>query len=64
MNLQFYKMSGAGNDFVVVDNRDLNIPSGKREEWIEKVCRRGLSIARWFGADRLQSVGCYASGNQ
>ncbi|MCX7016098.1 MAG: diaminopimelate epimerase [Candidatus Sumerlaeota bacterium] len=47
MNLTFYKMSGAGNDFVVFDNRGLSIPEEGRRQWIEGLCRRALSV----GAD-------------
>ncbi|MDF1655993.1 MAG: diaminopimelate epimerase [Verrucomicrobiales bacterium] len=48
--LTFSKMNGAGNDFVVVDNRDQSI-SLTREE-IEKVCQR----QRGIGADGFLAV--------
>ncbi len=47
MKLSFCKMSGAGNDFVVADNRDRAIPEEGRRQWIERVCRRAVSV----GAD-------------
>ncbi|HID09814.1 MAG TPA: diaminopimelate epimerase [Candidatus Latescibacteria bacterium] len=50
MGISFSKMSGAGNDFVVFDNRD-----GKVEEYpefVRKVCRRRLGI----GADGVMFV--------
>lgn len=47
MNLKFTKMSGAGNDFVVVDSRDCGIRNGAR--LARKLCDR-----RWgIGADGL-----------
>ena len=35
MLLHFYKMTGAGNDFVMVDNRDLSLSSVLDKETIE-----------------------------
>jgi diaminopimelate epimerase len=49
---RFHKMSGAGNDFVVLDNRDGSVPVEGRERWIAAVCRRGLSV----GADGVLLV--------
>ena len=52
MKLNFWKMSGSGNDFIFIDNRnnavkDLNLP-----EFIKKLCARGVSV----GADGLVLV--------
>ena len=61
MNIPFSKFSGAGNDFIMIDNRDLRITcngikvagyevqpkSLDLQMFISKVCRRGLSV----GAD-------------
>ena len=47
MKIQFLKMSGAGNDFIMIDSRDGNYTSLITAELIEKLCRRGLSL----GAD-------------
>ena len=44
--LKFTKMSGAGNDFIVFDNRDGKIPE-ERSELIRRICQRRFSI----GAD-------------
>lgn len=52
MRLNFFKMSGAGNDFIVADNRDLTIPESGRRGWIEQLCRRAVSI----GADGVLLV--------
>ena len=45
-SLKFTKMSGAGNDFVVFDNRDGGIPE-ERAELVRRVCARRLGV----GAD-------------
>jgi len=50
MLLHFYKMNGAGNDFIVVDNRDLSIQLDGRT--IEALCDRHRGI----GADGLLAV--------
>jgi diaminopimelate epimerase len=50
MLLHFYKMNGAGNDFVVIDNRDLSIRLEK--ESIAALCDRHRGI----GADGLLAV--------
>jgi len=47
------KMSGAGNDFVVVAAGDLGRISEPVEVWVRAVCRRGISI----GADGVLVVG-------
>lgn len=48
--IRFTKMSGAGNDFVVIDNTAGKIRISKKQ--IEALCRRGLSI----GADGLMTL--------
>jgi diaminopimelate epimerase len=50
MLLHFYKMNGAGNDFIVIDNRDLTIKLDA--ETIEALCDRHRGI----GADGLLAV--------
>ena len=50
MLLQFYKMNGAGNDFIVIDNRDLAIKLDAQT--IEALCDRHRGI----GADGLLAV--------
>jgi diaminopimelate epimerase len=47
--IPFMKFSGAGNDFIVVDNRDRVIDPKKMSAFVSGVCRRHLSI----GADGL-----------
>jgi diaminopimelate epimerase len=46
---RFAKMSGAGNDFIVLDNRDNALTPIADQAWIAKLCNRRLSI----GADGL-----------
>lgn len=50
MLIHFYKMNGAGNDFVVIDNRDLSVSLSR--EQIELLCDRHRGV----GADGLLAV--------
>lgn len=50
MLLHFYKMNGAGNDFIVVDNRDLSLQLD--DEIIAALCDRHRGV----GADGLLAV--------
>lgn len=47
--VSFTKMSGAGNDFIVIDHRVSLIPEAEQAEFVRKVCRRMFSV----GADGL-----------
>jgi diaminopimelate epimerase len=47
--IEFYKMSGAGNDFILVDNREGAFPFTDAGSAAARLCRRGLSV----GADGL-----------
>ena len=47
--IPFTKMSGTGNDFIIIDNRDGRVDEDRLTEFIQKVCRRKLSV----GADGL-----------
>ena len=51
MDIKFSKMSGNGNDFIIIDNRDGKYTHLYKEtpNFIEKVCARGLSV----GADGM-----------
>ncbi len=49
MNLKFTKMSGSGNDFVVIDNREPVVSESEKREFVRKVCARRTSV----GADGL-----------
>jgi len=47
--IEFYKMSGSGNDFIIIDNRDLSLNVGDLPSFVRKVCERKISV----GADGL-----------
>ena len=47
--IPFFKMSGSGNDFIVIDNRTPLVPEDRLAAFIRGVCRRKLSA----GADGL-----------
>jgi len=47
--IPFMKFSGAGNDFIVVDNRDRLVDSKQILNFVSAVCRRHLSV----GADGI-----------
>jgi diaminopimelate epimerase len=48
-SIPFFKMSGAGNDFIIIDNRDSKVDSPDLTGFISNVCRRKMSA----GADGL-----------
>ncbi len=43
-SIPFYKMQGCGNDFVVIDNRELGVPVSKMSEWAKKICQRAFGV--------------------
>ena len=49
--IPFMKLSGAGNDFVIIDNREDIVPY-ENTDFVEKVCQRRMSI----GADGVLLV--------
>jgi diaminopimelate epimerase len=48
-SIEFYKMSGSGNDFIIIDNRDLSLNVGDLPSFARRVCERKISV----GADGL-----------
>ncbi len=48
-NIPFYKMSGSGNDFIIIDNREQIIQVADISRFAAKICKRGMSA----GADGL-----------
>ena len=47
--MKFWKMNGAGNDFIVIDNRDGTVDAAQWPRIARTLCERHLSI----GADGL-----------
>jgi len=47
--INFYKMSGSGNDFIIIDNRNNIVDENGLSNFIAKVCRRKMSV----GADGM-----------
>jgi diaminopimelate epimerase len=47
--ITFYKMSGSGNDFILIDNRAGVVPAERGPELARTICRRKVSV----GADGL-----------
>jgi diaminopimelate epimerase len=47
--LNFFKMSGSGNDFIIIDNRNNVVDESGLASFISKVCKRKMSV----GADGL-----------
>ena len=47
--LTFYKMSGSGNDFILVDNRGGSVDEENVDRLVASICRRKLSV----GADGM-----------
>jgi diaminopimelate epimerase len=43
-SVPFYKMQGCGNDFVVIDNRELGVPESAMKNWAVKVCARAFGV--------------------
>jgi diaminopimelate epimerase len=55
-SIPFWKMSGAGNDFIILDNRERQLRSVRRD-FIKRICCRKLSV----GAD---GVGIISESNK
>jgi diaminopimelate epimerase len=49
MKIPFMKMSGSGNDFILIDHRDPFLQEDRLQDFIRKVCQRRISV----GADGL-----------
>lgn len=50
--MNFWKMNGAGNDFIVIDNRDGTVEGAQWPQIARMLCRRRMSV----GADGLMVV--------
>jgi diaminopimelate epimerase len=47
--IEFFKMSGSGNDFILIDNRNQSLNVGNITDFVKTVCERKVSV----GADGL-----------
>ena len=56
--MKFWKMNGAGNDFIVIDNRDGTVDAAQWPRIARTLCERHLSV----GADGLMVVERPANG--
>ncbi len=45
--VEFWKMNGSGNDFIIIDNRNGNVQEQEMPWFVQRVCRRRTSV----GAD-------------
>lgn len=48
-NIEFWKMNGSGNDFIIIDNRDGKVPEKDMVALVKGACRRRESV----GADGM-----------
>ena len=59
VNMEFYKMSGHGNDFILVDNWDGQVAAADMPEMARLVCRRQYGGGRgWYGLCRGRAGRC------
>ena len=56
--MQFWKMNGAGNDFILINNLEEKLPEEKLPQLAKSLCQRHLSI----GADGLMVVDAPKAG--
>lgn len=52
MNIPFYKMQGTGNDFIVINNMELNLSGEQLSELAKRVCQHRISV----GSDAVMAV--------
>lgn len=58
MEIPFYKMQGTGNDFIVIDNTQLQYSGDELSRLAQIVCQRKMSV----GADALMAVDAPEAG--
>jgi diaminopimelate epimerase len=47
--IEFFKMSGSGNDFILIDNREYSLPAADVTGFVKRICEPKVSV----GADGL-----------
>ena len=52
MRLEYTKMQGVGNDFIIIDNRTMKLSVSKLQKIAKRVCQRKISV----GADGFMAV--------
>src|SRR5690554_6422006 len=57
--LRFYKLSGCGNDFIAIDNRNNNYTEEDKAQLAANLCKRGRSL----GADGMLFIECSSVGD-
>ncbi|MEE4113093.1 MAG: diaminopimelate epimerase, partial [Desulfobacteraceae bacterium] len=55
--IPFFKMSGSGNDFIIIDNRGAVVPEAQLVQLVIGACRRKMSV----GADGMIFIESSAS---
>ncbi len=57
ITIPFFKMSGSGNDFIIIDNREAVVPENQLTQLVTGACRRKMSV----GADGMILIESSAS---
>ena len=47
MSILFTKMSGSGNDFIIIDNRESRVKNSEKRDFVSRICIPKVSV----GAD-------------
>ena len=62
MSILFTKMSGSGNDFIIIDNRESLVKNSEKRDLVSKICVPKVSVgADWFEISKANGVEAKAS---
>ena len=62
--MKFWKMNGAGNDFIVIDNRDGTVDAAQWPRIARTLCERNSRCHPCFDGSRYgKRSGCFANGS-